>query len=132
MPPGEGYWHLLQEPLLWLALALLALGVWRLSGVRQRRLRRHRAQLRVRARRAATPRERRELMLQWSELGGLREHERATRKRSAREEGQKARVAERPLSANPYRHSLWGPGRLWKHGWQAVDRHIRWIEQHRA
>jgi hypothetical protein len=131
MPQGEEFRLILQDPLLWLAGVLLALGVWRLSGARQRRLRRRRAQLRVRAGRAATLRERHELMQQWSELGGLREHARVSRLRAAREDGQKARAAGSPLSANPHPHSFWGPGRLWKRGWQAVDRHIRWIEQHR-
>jgi hypothetical protein len=128
---AEGYWLLLREPVLWLVVATLGLLAWRWSGVRKRRLRQRRASLRLRARQAETPRERRELMLQWSELGGLREHARVQGQRNARAEGQRARATGRPLSANPYRHALWGPGRLWKRGWKSVDRQIRWIRKHR-
>ncbi|HEX9841854.1 MAG TPA: hypothetical protein VGC20_03850 [bacterium] len=126
------FWELLSDPILWLFLAVIALIVYRLSGARRRLLRRRRAALRVQASRADSLRERRELMLKWNELGGLRERERLARQRSAREQGQKARAAGRPLSANPYAHGLWGNGRLWKRGWKAVDRHIRWIERHRG
>jgi hypothetical protein len=94
-------------------------------------MQRRRAALRVQARRAASPRQRHELMQQWQELGGRRDRERSHRLRAAREEGQKARAIGWPLSANPYGHGLWGPGRFWKRGWKSVDRQIRWIERHR-
>lgn len=131
MTDSAALWQFLQDPIVLLAGVLVAGVAWRLSGARTRRLRRQRAALRVRARHAASPRERRELMLQWNELGGLRERERGQRHRAAREEGQKARAAGRPLRANPYLHAWWGPGRLWKRGWQSVERRIRWLESHR-
>lgn len=121
----------LRDPIVLVAVVVVLVVVWQLSGLRTRRLRRKRADLRARAGRTDNPRERHALMLQWSELGGLREHERASRRRSAREAGQKARAAGRPLSANPYRHALWGPGRRWRRGWKSVDRNIRWIRRHR-
>jgi len=131
VPADDSLWIYLREPVVWLLFALVGLLMYRLSGVRKRRLRKHRAALRLRAARAATPRERRELMLQWNELGGLKEHARRQRRVSAREEGQKARAAGRSRSANPYGHSLWGEGRLWKQGWKSVDHNIRWIRKRR-
>jgi hypothetical protein len=131
VPAAESLLPNLSDPVLWLVVGVLALLAWRLSGVRKRRLRKRRAALRVQARRTASPRQRRELMLAWHELGGLREHARSQRQRTAREQGQKARAAGRPLSANPYPHSLWGEGRLWKQGWMSVDQRVRWIRQHR-
>lgn len=131
MPPGVDPLIVLQDPIVLVAAAVVLLALWRFSGLRKRRLRKHRATLRARAGRAESLRERHALMQQWNELGGLRERERAGRQRSAREDGQKARAAGRPISANPYRHGLWGEGRQWKRGWRSVDRHIRWIHRHR-
>lgn len=126
---------LLAEPIVWMIAAVLAAAVgavaYRLSGVHGRRLRRRRAHLRKQAAQAESPRQRRELMLAWNELGGLKEHHRRARTDNAREQGRKARADGRPLSANPFSHALWGPGRQWKLGWRAVDRHIRWIETRR-
>ena len=135
MPQPEGILPYLADPAVWLLLLALAatagLLAYRLSGARARRLRQRRAALRRRAGRAASPRERRELMQQWHELGGLHEHRRGERLSAAMEQGRKARGEGRALSANPYGHGLWGTGRSWKRGWQSVDRHIRWIHRQR-
>lgn len=131
MPYAQDPLLLLKDPIFILAGVVLLLVIYRFSSLHRARQRKRRASLRVRARHAENPRERRELMLQWNEMGGLRDHKRARQSRSAREQGQKARAAGRPLSANPYRHSLWGDGRLWKLGWRSVDRNIRWIERRR-
>ncbi len=121
----------LQDPIALVALGVLLLIAYRLSGLHRRRQRRQRARLRVEARHAENPRERRDLMLAWNELGGLRELRRGAEARSAREEGQKARAAGRPRTANPYGLGLWGKARRWRLGWKAVDRNIRWIHRHR-
>ncbi len=135
MPQPEGILPYLADPVVWLLLLALAglagLLTYRLSSVRARRLRSRRAALRVRAGRAPSLRERRELMQQWHELGALLEQLRSERLGAAQEQGRKARGEGRPLAANPYRHSLWGAGRSWKRGWQSVDRHIRWIHRQR-
>ena len=119
------------DPLIILPAALVMLLVWQLSGMRKRRLRRKRAQLRLAAHQADTLQKRHQLMMEWKELGGLKEYRRGAQRRGVREEGQKARVQGRPLSANPYGTGWWGQGRQWKRGWQTVERHIRWIESHR-
>ena len=133
---AEPIGQLLAEPIMQLLVLLfvllLGVGVYRLSGLRRRRLRRRRASLRKQAARAETPRERRTLMLQWSELGGLDDYQRAARRDSAREDGRKARTAGQPLSANPFGHGLWGAGRQWKQGWRMVDQNIRWLESQRG
>jgi hypothetical protein len=123
--------NLLGDPIFLLLGAVVLLLAWRLSGVRSRRLRKRRAQLRRQAREEASPRRRHELMQHWNELGGLREIRRGEEKRQARDQGSRARAGGRPLSANPYGHGLWGKGRQWKLGWKSVDRNIRWIERHR-
>jgi len=129
--PAEGFTVLLQDPIVWLLGAVLALGLYRLSGARKRRLHRQRAALRQRARQAASPRERRLLMAQWRDLGGPQARVQGERLRDAREQGQRARAEGQPRSANPFRQSQWGQGRLWKEGWESVERRIRWIEERR-
>lgn len=132
MTAADGYLIYLHDPIVWMLLAALALLAYRFSSGRHQRLQRRRAALHAKARRAATPRERHEAMAQWRELGGRREQQHRRVQRDARAQGQKARAAGKTRWANPYRQSLWGRGRLWHTGWQAVDRNIRWIENRRG
>lgn len=131
MTPAEGLLVFLHDPIVWLLLLVLALLAYHFSGGRRRRLNRRRVALRAQVRHAATPRQRREALQQWRELGGVRERRRGQAQRDARAQGQQARAAGRTRWANPYRQSWWGSGRLWRSGWEAVDRNIRWIEKRR-
>ena len=119
------------DPIFLVAVAIALLVIYRFSGIRTRRLRRQQAALHVQATRETNPIRRRELLQQWSELGGPRESRRTFDRRRVRDQGQKARVSGKARSANPYPHSLWGGGRLWKLGWKSVDRNIKWIERQR-
>lgn len=119
------------DPIFLIPTALLVLLFWRLSGFRTRRLRKKRARLRVAAKQAVSLKDRHRLMMEWKELGGLKEYRKGTTRRGVRAEGQKARVQGRPMSANPYGLGLLGQGRQWKRGWRSVDHHVRWIESHR-
>ena len=113
-------------------LALLVLWlVYRFSGLRQRLLQRRARRILAQAARAESPRRRRELLLHLQETGAPPESRRAQVRRSAREEGRRARTAGRPRSANPYLISLWGKGREWKAGWRSVDRNVRWLHRQR-
>ena len=64
-------------------------------------------------------------------VGFVREGKRVLRRREAVTQGQEARSAGRGLRANPHGFGRWGHGRLWRQGWHAVDRNIRWIENRR-
>ncbi len=122
---------LLLDPIFLVVAAVALWVIYRFSGIRTWRLRRQQAALHVQATRETNPSRRRELLQQWSELGGPQESKRTFDRRRVRDQGQKARVSGKPRSANPYPHSLWGRGRLWKLGWKAVDRNIKWIETQR-
>lgn len=132
MPTTDGYQLYVHDPIVWLLVIALAALAYYLSTGRRERLRRRRAALRAKARRTTSPRERRELMLQWRELGGGQDQTRSLRQRDARAQGQKARAAGQTRWANPYLQSLWGRGRRWHNGWASVDRNIRWIERQRG
>lgn len=120
-----------RDPFFLLAGLLAAFVVYWLSGYRGKALRRRRAKLRTAAAQESNVWRRRELMARWSELGGAKESRRNLTRRLVRDQGQKARVGGRSRSSNPYGSGLWGKSRLWKLGWKAVDRNIRWIERHK-
>ena len=121
-----------KDPIFILAALLVAFAVYWLSGFRGKALRRRRAKLRSAAAQESNVWRRRELLARWSELGGVKESRRTLTRRLVRDQGQKARVGGKSLYSNPYGIGLWGKGRLWKLGWKAVDRNIRWIERHKA
>ena len=81
------------DPIFILAAAVALFVIYRFSGIRTWRLRRQQAALHVQATRETNPSRRRELLQQWSELGGPRESKRTFDRRRVRDQGQKARVS---------------------------------------
>ncbi len=125
--------QLLLDPIVLAVLGLaLALAAWRLSGLRERRVRRELGRLSAQVRRETNPRRRQEMLQRFQELGGVRASRRVQSRNTTVDEGRKARMNGRSRISNPYGIGLLGRARLWRQGWQSVHRNIRWIERHRG
>lgn len=120
------------DPLYLIPPALAALLFYRFSGARRKKLRRKRALLWRQYQRERNAARKLALLGELRAVGLVKESKRALRRREAVSQGQEARSAGQTLHANPYRLRRWGRGRLWRQGWFAVERNIRWIERHRS
>jgi len=118
-------------PIVALLALLIAWLSWRLSGIPAKKHLQKMAALKAAYHRENNPRRKHQLMMEWNEMGGHKYGRQELERREDTGMGQRARAEGLPLSANPFRHSLWGRGRNWSKGWRAVDRNIRWIHQHR-
>lgn len=123
---------LLFEPIVLLVLGLvMGLLLWRFSGFRERRVRREMARLSIQVKSETNPRKRQEMLQRFQEIGGVKASRRVQSRNSAVDEGRKARMNGRLRISNPYGIGVLGRARMWRLGWQSVDKHIRWIERQR-
>ena len=128
--------HFFSDPLFLLLLGVAVLLLYRLISRPGRNRRQRLEQLRLQAAREPHPARRRELVMEWNEMGGYSQEKKTREEKAARILGQKARISGEPVSANPFGTmplgiALGGQGKQWRQGWKSVDRNIRWLARKR-
>ena len=113
--------------IIYLGAAVWLILLWLMR--RQRKRMRQIKHLEALIRKETVQAKRKALLLKWNDLGGYQYRQKQFQAQRMIDLGRKARLAGKPLSANPSFFSSSKKARLWKDGWLQVDHNTRWIQQ---